>query len=175
MTGTFLDRIYRLSCPDHTSFNNGCDGSLILANECSNSENAGISQLCGNLGNVASQFQVGYADLIQFAAGRSPMSSLLPSLTKRLLAHAIKTCPGGPTVPVKVGRKDSSVAAPLGILPGANAKPNDLLRLFASKGFSTTDLVALIGAHSTAKQFVTDPSKAGTPMDSTPGEWDVKY
>jgi hypothetical protein len=53
------------------------------------------------------------ADLIQFAA-----------------AHAVKTCPGGPTIPVKVGRKDSSEANALGVLPSGFAKGGDLIGLF---------------------------------------------
>ncbi|KAF2729875.1 heme peroxidase [Polyplosphaeria fusca] len=142
----------------HDCFNNGCDGSLILANECTNTENTGLAQLCGQLGNLATQKKVGVADLIQFAG-----------------AHAIKTCPGGPTVPVKVGRKDSSVAAPLGILPPANIRGDDAIKLFASKGFSAIDLAALIGAHTVAKQFSTDPSRSGAALDSTVGTWDVKY
>jgi hypothetical protein len=62
----------------HDCFNGACDGSLILANECSNSENIGLSRLCGNLANVATQANVGVADLIQFAAGTS--TSQAPSL-----------------------------------------------------------------------------------------------
>ncbi|KAF1844860.1 class II peroxidase [Cucurbitaria berberidis CBS 394.84] len=142
----------------HDCFNGACDGSLILANECSNSENAGLSQLCGNLANIANQAKVGVADLIQFAA-----------------AHAIKTCPGGPTVPVKIGRKDSSTANALGVLPAHNSGGDDLVKLFASKGFTPTDLAALIGAHTTAKQRFADPSKAGASLDSTVGTWDTKF
>jgi hypothetical protein len=97
----------------HDCFNGACDGSLILANECSNTENRGLERLCGNLANVATQTQVGVADLIQFAA-----------------AHAIKTCPGGPTVPVKVGRTDSSTPGQLGVLPGGNVPGGDLVQLF---------------------------------------------
>ena len=37
------------------------------------------------------------------------------------------------------------------------------------------DLAALIGAHTTAKQRFVDPSKAGSPLDSTVGKWDNKY
>ncbi|OWY51101.1 hypothetical protein AA0119_g1663 [Alternaria tenuissima] len=142
----------------HDCFNGACDGSLILAQECSNTENRGLERLCGNLANVASQTKVGVADLIQFAA-----------------AHAVKTCPGGPTIPVKVGRKDSSEANALGVLPSGFAKGGDLVKLFASKGFSPYDLAALIGAHTAAKQRVTDPSKAGAALDSTVGTWDNKY
>ena len=97
----------------HDCFNGACDGSLILADECSNIENRGLERVCGNLGNLANEKQVGVADLIQFAA-----------------AHAIKTCPGGPTVPVKVGRSDSYDASPMGILPNGFAKGGDLVQLF---------------------------------------------
>jgi hypothetical protein len=47
--------------------------------------------------------------------------------------------------------------------------------LLASKGFTPIDLAALIGAHTAAKQFVTDPSKAGASLDSSVGTWDNKY
>ena len=57
-----------------TSFNGACDGSLILADECSNAENAGLSRLCGQLKTVATENSVGVADLIQFAAGRPAFS-----------------------------------------------------------------------------------------------------
>lgn len=109
----------------HDCFNGACDGSLILANECSNSENAGLQQLCDNLANVATQNNVGVADLIQFAA-----------------AHAIKTCPGGPTVPVKVGRKDSSTANALGVLPAHNAGGGDLIKLFGTSRLPNTRVSA---------------------------------
>ncbi|KAF2119143.1 heme peroxidase [Lophiotrema nucula] len=141
----------------HDCFNGACDGSLILADECSNSENNGLAQLCGQLGSLATQKSVGVADLIQFAA-----------------AHAIKTCPGGPTVPVKVGRKDSSTANALGVLPSAGISGADAVKLFASKGFSAIDLAALIGAHTASRQFSTG-SPSGASQDSTPGQWDNKY
>jgi hypothetical protein len=102
----------------HDCFNGACDGSLILANECSNFENRGLERLCGNLGNVASQTKVGVADLIQFAA-----------------AHAIKTCPGGPTVPFHIGRKDSNQANALGVLPGPNVDGEVLVRRFGKLKF----------------------------------------
>lgn len=142
----------------HDCFNGACDGSLILANECSNNENRGLTQICSNLGSIATEKKVGTADLIQFAA-----------------AHAIKTCPGGPTVPVKVGRKDSSTANALGVLPNGFEGGSELVKLFASKGFTATDLAALIGAHTAAKQRFTDPSRAGASLDSTVGTWDKTY
>lgn len=97
----------------HDCFNGACDGSLILADECSNRENRGLERLCGNLKTVQANTGVGMADLIQFAA-----------------AHGVKTCPGGPTIPVKVGRKDSSTANAMGVLPSGFANGGDLIQLF---------------------------------------------
>lgn len=107
----------------HDCFPGSCDGSLILANECADPKNAGLEQLCSNLGNLATQKQVGVADLIQFAA-----------------AHAIKTCPGGPTVPVKVGRKDSSTANDFSILPAHDAGGANLIQSFGMPFLKNTNL-----------------------------------
>ena len=55
-----------------------------------------------------------------------------------------------------VGRKDNSKAAPDGFLPsafGAGADYDVLVDLFADKGFSPTDLAALVGAHTVAQAF----------------------
>ena len=41
------------------------------------------------------------------------------------------------------------------------------------KGFSPAEIAALLGAHTSAKQFEFDPSHAGAPLDDTPGVWDV--
>lgn len=67
----------------HDCFNGACDGSLILANECSNTENRGLERLCGNLGNLANEKQVGVADLIQFAAGMFESSLCYKLFTNR--------------------------------------------------------------------------------------------
>ncbi|PVH98059.1 class II peroxidase [Periconia macrospinosa] len=142
----------------HDCFNGACDGSLILAGECERAENRALQRLCTNLGNLAKQADVGVADLIQFAA-----------------AHAIKTCPGGPTVPVKIGRVDSSEPNDAGVLPTGKESASFLISLFAQKGFSAVDLTALVGAHTAAKQRVTDPSKAGAALDTTPGTWDNNF
>jgi peroxidase len=57
---------------------------------------------------------------------------------------------GGPYYAVKKGRKDSKVSLPGKVrinLPHNNASVDQLLRLFASKGLTALDLVALSGAH----------------------------
>ncbi|KAK3165020.1 hypothetical protein QOZ80_1AG0027900 [Eleusine coracana subsp. coracana] len=57
---------------------------------------------------------------------------------------------GGPYYQVKKGRKDSKVSLAGKVranLPRANASVDELLRVFASKGLDSGDLVALSGAH----------------------------
>lgn len=76
---------------------------------------------------------------------------------------------------VFIGRKDSTQAPPEGLIPNPRSPGDELVKLFEDKGISPTELAALIGAHTTAKQRVFDPSMAGTPLDSTPGIWDIKY
>lgn len=75
-------------------------------------------------------------------------------------AIAVAQCPPSPTITVKVGRKDSSTANPTPI-PGPDSKAADLVAEFAAKGFTSEDLVALIGAHSAGKTLT------GEAFDST--------
>ncbi|KAH4211844.1 peroxidase [Parastagonospora nodorum] len=139
----------------------GCDGSLVLSSEeLLRSENKGLEGIAGYIKDRANFYQTSVADMIVFAGN-----------------HAVVTCPGGPVVKTFVGRKDSTTAAPDGLLPDVNAPAADLFKLFQDKGFNEVDLAALLGAHSTSNQFnfnTTDGAK-GQPQDSTPGVWDVKY
>ncbi|PSN65115.1 heme peroxidase [Corynespora cassiicola Philippines] len=136
----------------------GCDGSLILSNELSRKENSGLQDIAAKIQALAVKRNVGIADLIVFAG-----------------SHAVVTCPGGPQLKTWIGRNDSSTAAPDGLLPDVNAGADSLFQLFQNKGFNDVDLAALLGAHSTSKQFGVDTARAGTPQDTTPGVWDVKY
>lgn len=43
--------------------------------------------------------------------------------------------------------------------------------MFRARGLSTTDLAALIGAHTAARVS----AKGGTPTDTTPGKWDTLF
>ncbi|KAF9700425.1 hypothetical protein EKO04_001980 [Ascochyta lentis] len=138
----------------------GCDGSLVLAGELSKPENNGLQDIGAYLKGRADFWKVSVADMIVFAG-----------------SHAIVTCPGGPRVQTYIGRKDSSTAAPDGLLPDVRASADSLFKLFQDKGFDAVDLAALLGAHSTSNQFHFDETapNAGAPQDSTPGVWDVKY
>jgi manganese peroxidase len=90
--------------------------------------------------------------------------------------HNVATvvCPLGPRVLTFVGRKNSFTSNPKGLLPDTNSPADQLIDLFAAKTINFKDLIALVGAHTTAKQQFVDPSKAGQSLDSTPGVWDVK-
>ena len=136
----------------------GADGSLILAKEYNRRDNNGLQAISLKLLALAQKRNVGIADMIQFAG-----------------AHAVVTCPLGPRVQTFVGRKDSSMPSPHGLLPDVHAPANSLLSLFVDKGFNARELAALIGAHTCSKQFHVNETLAGQPQDSTPGTWDVKF
>jgi hypothetical protein len=147
-----------LRAPFHDCINNGCDGSLVLTNECERSENAGLSAICTKLKNWSDKYNVSVADMIQFAG-----------------AQAIAACPLGPKIQALVGRKDSSTAAPVGSVPSSRGTLDSILAAFSAKGFSSKDVVALMGAHSVALQFHDDPAQAGKALDSTPSECDNRF
>jgi manganese peroxidase len=101
---------------------------------------------------------VGAADLVQYM-------------------HNVATvvCPLGPRVLTFVGRQNRFTSNPKGLIPDTHSPAQDLIDLFERKTINFKDLIALIGAHTTATQRFVDPSKAGQPLDSTPGVWDVEF
>ncbi|KAK9426009.1 putative Peroxidase [Seiridium unicorne] len=146
---------------DTSSSYGGADGSLLLSDELDRIENRGL-QATGAQTNTwfakYQQYGISMADLIQTAALVGTVS-----------------CPGGPRIRSFVGRNDNSEAGPTGKLPLPFQDAQFLIDLFAAKTFTASDLVALVGAHSTSKQSFVDPSRAGAPQDSTPGVWDTKF
>lgn len=61
----------------HDCFPGSCDGSMINAAECSErQENAQMADICSILAEKASDYGVGTADIIQFAAGRLSYNAL---------------------------------------------------------------------------------------------------
>jgi len=144
---------------DKNSPNGGADGSLLMNfGEETRPENNGLQSIRDILRTVQSNRKVGFADLAQYAHN-----------------HATISCPKGPRVRTLVGRKDATKAAPLGLLPDVNDSADNLIALFERKGFTAHDLAALVGAHASAKQRFVDPAKAGRPLDTTPGVWDVEF
>lgn len=146
---------------DKWSTHGGADGSLILAGEISRPENNGLQDIISwtqSLYGNYSSYGISMADTIQMAA-----------------TVAAVVCPLGPRVRSYVGRRDSSVPAPDGLLPSVFASADSLLQLFANKTIKAHGLTALVGAHSTSQQRFVDPSRAYDPQDRTPGVWDVAF
>jgi hypothetical protein len=137
----------------------GADGSIVLSgSEVNRPENNGLQAIIQQMATWQKQFGVSMADLIQYGAN-----------------HAVVTCPLGPRIRSFVGRKDSKTPAPDGLLPDAKASADSLISLFEDKTISGHELAALLGAHSTSKQFFFDKTRAGAPQDGTPGVWDVRF
>lgn len=61
-------------------------------------------------------------------------------------AEAVALC-GGPEIPVRLGRLDSSTADPAGKLPEETLDIVALKTSFGKKGFSIQEMVVLSGAH----------------------------
>ena len=147
---------------DKTKTFGGADGSMVLFKEYTRAENNGLQNISQQMQTFYNKYHTVYnismADLIQYAA-----------------IHAVRTCPKAPTLRAWIGRKDATQANTDGLLPGVNDAPGNLVNLFSAKTIVPYDLVALLGAHSTSKQFNVDTTKAGQSQDSTPTVWDVNF
>lgn len=150
---------------EQTSTHGGADGSLLLEDsEVSRPANFGLEVSKNILGPIYERYRsygISAADLVQFAHN-----------------VAVVVCPLGPRSLTYIGRPDWQAGNQPnedGLLPDANDSADNLLALFARKTIGTVDLVALLGAHTSAKQFFFDPSQAGLPLDTTPGVWDVAF
>ncbi|KAF7101025.1 hypothetical protein CFC21_102424 [Triticum aestivum] len=109
----------------------GMNGSIIY--EADRPENAGLSKSLKILRKAKEGInqvqQVSWADLIAVAG-----------------AEAVALC-GGPEIPIRLGRLDSSTADPTGKLPEETLDVVALKTSFGKKGFSTQEMVVLSGAH----------------------------
>jgi L-ascorbate peroxidase len=109
----------------------GMNGSIIY--EVDRPENTGLSKPLKILRKAKEGIdqvqQVSWADLIAVAG-----------------AEAVALC-GGPEIPVRLGRLDSSTADPAGKLPEETLDIVALKRSFSKKGFSVQEMVVLSGAH----------------------------
>ncbi|KAH7028170.1 ligninase H2 precursor [Microdochium trichocladiopsis] len=149
---------------DKSSPYGGADGSIVLSGnaELGRLENRGLSPVAAFEKSIYDKYspygKPGMADIIQLAAN-----------------VATVVCPGGPRIRTFAGRKDDSRAGPTGKLPSPVQSAEALIALFQAKTFTASDLVALLGAHSTSRQQFFDPSRAGLPQDSTPQTWDTRY
>ncbi|KAF3447113.1 hypothetical protein FNV43_RR12293 [Rhamnella rubrinervis] len=120
----------------------GMNGSIIY--ELDRPENAGLKKSLKVVEKAKSQVDailpVSWADMIAVAG-----------------AEAVLLC-GGPSIPVSLGRLDSSEPDPEGKLPQESLDASGLKQCFQRKGLSTQDLVALSGAHTLGSKGFGDPT-----------------
>jgi hypothetical protein len=75
----------------------------------------------------------------------------------------------GPAISFKVGRKDSNTANAQNQLPRPTDSADSIVASFTAKGFTSTDLVALVGAHSAGKNL------SGVAFDTTVNRLDTAF
>ncbi|KAJ4397811.1 hypothetical protein N0V93_002048 [Gnomoniopsis smithogilvyi] len=142
--------------------NGGADGSIVLnPAEASRHDNRGLETIIAQTAKWYEQWKtygIGMADLIQLSA-----------------ITAVASCPGGPSIKAFVGREDSAVLPPEGLIPSPHAEAKVNIQLFEAKTLSASDLVALLGAHTVSQQFFVDPARAGDAQDTTDGVWDTTF
>lgn len=146
---------------DVTSPYGGADGSILLTDEILRPVNRGLELIAVRTREYYAKYHpygAGMADIIQLGAIVGTIA-----------------CPGGPRIRAFVGRKDDPRPAPPNKLPEPSMDAPEIIKLFARKTFTANDVVALIGAHTSARQFFVDPRRAGTPMDTDPSIWDTLY
>ncbi|KAI0540100.1 ligninase H2 [Xylaria digitata] len=143
----------------------GADGSICLTDEYTYSENGGLEDMC-------LQMRIWYDEWHNKKGFNISMADLIRKMGANV---ATVVCPLGPRIRSFVGRVDSTVPNKSELLPSPFSDALDLIRLFRAKTISPHALVALLGAHTTSQQRLTNVTRAGDPQDSTPGVWDVLY
>ncbi|XP_010525959.1 PREDICTED: putative L-ascorbate peroxidase 6 [Tarenaya hassleriana] len=120
----------------------GMNGSIVY--ELERPENAGLKKSIKILEKAKTRLDaiqpVSWADMICVAG-----------------SEAVSIC-GGPTIPVALGRLDSSEPDPEGKLPPESLNALGLKECFQRKGFSTQELVALSGAHTLGSKGFGNPT-----------------
>lgn len=74
-----------------------------------------------------------------------------------------------------IRQQDATRPALNNLMPDVHGEAAVIIPLFEDKTIGGHDLVALLGAHTAAKQFFVDPAHSGAPLDTTPGVWDVSF
>ncbi|KAA0037473.1 hypothetical protein IC582_020795 [Cucumis melo] len=142
----------------HDCLPNGCDASILISSTPFNAaeRNADINlSLPGDAFDVVVRAKTA---LELSCPNTVSCADILAAATRDLL-----TMVGGPYYTVFLGRKDAKVSKASGIegtLPKPTMSVSEIIRIFASRGFSVQEMVALSGAHSIGfshcKEFTTE-------------------
>ncbi|KAJ7850121.1 heme peroxidase [Mycena leptocephala] len=150
---------FSLTLQENALPNGGADGSILVdPTEVLRAENHGLENIVSLLKPLTAQFGVSPGDIVQLAG-----------------VLAVLACPGGPVISAFVGRHAPLNIAPTGLLPNPADPVTVLLARFADMGFSSRELMALVGAHSTGKQRFVDTAQANSTFDSTIDIWDTRF
>ncbi|KAF5353722.1 hypothetical protein D9758_008611 [Tetrapyrgos nigripes] len=139
--------------------NGGADGSLLVdPDEVLRSENNGLQNIVALLKPMPERFNVSAGDVLHLAG-----------------TLAVLACPGGPLVNTFVGRPPVKNINPDGLLPDTHDKVSNLVNRFADMGLTVRETMALIGAHTCARQRFVNLADASDAMDETVDIWDIRF
>ncbi|KAL6902186.1 hypothetical protein ACP4OV_005062 [Aristida adscensionis] len=128
----------------HDCFVQGCDASVLLAD---------TANFTGEQGSFPNRGSLRGFDVVDDIKAR--VEAICPRTVScadilAIVAHDSVVALGGPSYTVLLGRRDSTTASlsqANSDLPPPSANLSSLISSFAMKGLSTTDMVALSGAH----------------------------
>ncbi|BAH93412.1 peroxidase 65 [Oryza sativa Japonica Group] len=129
----------------HDCFVGGCDASVLVASTAAARSERDADVNLSLPGDAFDALARAKAALEVECPGVVSCADLLA-----VAARDLVTMTGGPYYPLRLGRKDglsSSPSAPDAEIPHANLTVSRLVAVFAAKGFTVQDLVALSGAH----------------------------
>ncbi|KAK1278420.1 Peroxidase 53 [Acorus gramineus] len=158
----------------HDCFVNGCDGSILLV---SNST-LNIQSEQGAAPNSGSVRGFNVVDNIKTAVESACPGVVSCADILAIAAEASVSLAGGPTWTVQLGRRDSTIANMSGAnsdLPAPSESLSSITTKFAAKGLSTTDLVALSGAHTFGRARCTTFINRLYNDPTTPDTFDNNY
>ncbi|KDR83284.1 hypothetical protein GALMADRAFT_134763 [Galerina marginata CBS 339.88] len=138
----------------------GADGSILAfhSTETAYAANAGIDDIVNHQMPVFLQSRLSPGDFVHLAA-----------------AVGTSNCPGTPQLPFFFGRPPPAKAAPDGTVPEPTDSVTTILARFADAGFVAPEVIWLLASHSIAAASKLDPSRPGSPFDSTPGTFDTQF
>ncbi|KAH9935221.1 manganese peroxidase [Epithele typhae] len=120
--------------------------------------NDGMDEIIEAERQIALRYNVSFGDFIQFAG-----------------AVGVGNCKGGPQLLFFSGRKNDSKPAPAGLIPQATDSVDTIINRVGDIGFSALQLVWMLISHTVGTQNTVDPTIAGSPLDSTPYDFDAQF
>ncbi|KAI0344623.1 lignin peroxidase [Trametopsis cervina] len=138
----------------------GADGSILAFADIETSfqANFGLDFTTDAFTPFALKHGVSFGDFVQFAG-----------------AVGASNCLGGPRLQFLAGRSNHSQPSPDGLVPEPFDSTDKILARLADIGFSSTEVVDLLSAHSVSAQYEVDTDVAGSPFDSTPDTFDPQF